>query len=153
MFCTKCGNSLPETARFCPLCGVAVPSERSSTAESPLDPPSSATAYDSANPYASSSDPYAPTGWGEAANVPDYLGWNVLATLFCCMPLGIAGIIFSIQANSAKTRGDFETAARHSSTAKTLLIVGAVVGGLQYVLSLLWFALATAVEIGSFAAF
>ena len=161
MFCPKCGNSLPANARFCPLCGVAVSPNAASEMESPLGAASFETlgnsgAYrESANPYASSSatDPYAPTGWEEAANVPDYLIWNVLATLFCCMPLGIAGIVFSIQTNSAKTRGDYEAATRASSTAKTLLIVGVCVGALQVLLSLAYVAMATAVEVGSLGAF
>lgn len=160
MFCPKCGNSLPANARFCSLCGVAVRSNASSGLESPLGASSFETsdasdAYNkSANPYASSSasDPYAPSGWLDSADVPDYLIWNVLSSLFCCTPIGIAGIIFSIQTNSAKTRGDFEAAARHSSTAKTLLIVGLVVGGLQVLLSLAYVALATAVEVGSLGA-
>ncbi|MBP3557284.1 MAG: CD225/dispanin family protein [Thermoguttaceae bacterium] len=160
MFCPKCGNPLPANARFCPLCGVAVRSNVSPGMESPLGSASfgtsdnSETAYNASNPYASSSapDPYAPSDWSEAANVPDYLIWNVLSTLFCCPPLGVAGIIFSIQTNSAKTRCDFEAAKRHSSTAKTLLVVGAVVGGLQILLSLVWIVLTTAVEIGSLGA-
>jgi hypothetical protein len=163
MFCPKCGNPLPAAARFCSLCGVAVRSNASSTMESPLGSSSPekndgfGDAHGSANPYASSPapDPYAPSGWNDASdvpNIPDYLIWNVLSTLFCCMPLGVAGIIFSIQTNSAKTRGDFEAAARHSSTAKTLLIVGASVGGLQVLLSLAYVALATAVEVGSLGA-
>ena len=161
MFCPKCGNPLPANARFCPLCGVASPPSAASEMESPLgaasfETPGVSGAYrESANPYASSSatDPYAPTSWGDAANVPDYLIWNVLATLFCCPPIGIAGIVFSIQTNSAKTRGDYEAATRASSTAKTLLIVGACVGGLQFLLSLVYVALATAVEVGSLGAF
>lgn len=160
MFCPKCGNPLPANARFCSLCGVAVRSNASSDMESPLGSASFETsdnsgAYGSSNPYASpaEADPYAPTGWGDAADVPDYLIWNVLSTLFCCTPIGIAGIIFSIQTNSAKARGDYEAAARHSSTAKTLLIVGAVVGGLQVLLSLAWIILGTAVEVGSLGAF
>lgn len=160
MFCPKCGNPLPANARFCSLCGVAVRSNASSGMESPLGASSfetsgvSGTSYDSSNPYAepSPSDPYAPTGWGDAVDVPDYLIWNVLSTLFCCTPVGVAGIIFSIRTNSAKARGDFESAARHSSTAKTLLIVGAVVGGLQLLLSSLWIAFSVMLEIGSLGA-
>lgn len=160
MFCPKCGNPLPANARFCSLCGVAVRSNASPGMESPLGASAfetsgaSGTSYDSSNPYAepSPSDPYAPSDWSDAANVPDYLIWNVLLALFCCTPIGIAGIIFSIQTNSAKTRCDFEAAKRHSSTAKTLLVVGAVVGGLQLLLSLVYIALATAVEVGSLGA-
>lgn len=154
MFCPKCGNPLPANARFCPLCGLAVHANAASGMESPLGAAPFEASGESANPYDSSSarDPYAPTGWEEAANVPDYLIRNVLATLFCCTPLGIAGIIFSIQTNSAKTRGDYEAAARASSTAKTFFIVGAVVGGLQILLSLLWLTLSTAVELGTLGA-
>lgn len=160
MFCLKCGNPLPANARFCSLCGVAVRSNASSGMESPLGASSfetsgaSGTSYDSSNPYAepSPSDPYAPSDWSDAANVPDYLIGNVLSTLFCCPPLGVAGIIFSIQTNSAKTRGDFEAAARHSSTAKTLLIVGLVCGGLQVLLSFLWVAFGVMFQIGSLGA-
>lgn len=160
MFCPKCGNPLPANARFCSLCGVAVRSNASSGMESPLDSPSFENNDDfgadcrSSNPYASpsASDPYAPSGWGDAADVPDYLIWNVLSTLFCCMPVGVAGIIFSIQTNSAKARGDFAGAARHSSTAKTLLIVGLVCGGLQVLLSFLWVAFSVIVEAGALGA-
>lgn len=151
MFCSKCGNPLPANARFCSLCGVAVRSNASSGMESPLGSASFETsgAYDSSNPYASSSapDPYAPNGWGDVANVPDYLIWNVLSSLFCCTPIGVAGIIFSIQTNSAKARGDYEAAARSSSTAKTLFIVGVVICVLQILLLLVYVILATAVEV------
>lgn len=161
MFCPKCGNPLPANARFCSLCGVAVRPNASSGMESPLGSASFETSDDSgacnesANPYASpsASEPYAPSGWGDVADVPDYLIWNVLSTLFCCMPIGVAGIIFSIQTNSAKARGDVEGAARHSSTAKTLLIVGLVCGGLQVLLSFLWIAFSVMFEIGSLGAF
>ena len=156
MFYPKCGNPLPANARFCSLCGVAVRPNASSGMESPLGSAfeRSSAERDASNPYAapSEADPYAPSDWSDAANVPDYLIWNVLSTLFCCPPLGIAGIIFSIQTNSAKTRCDFEAAKRHSSTAKTLLIVGLVVGGLQMALSLAWIILTTAIEVGSLGA-
>lgn len=160
MFCPKCGNPLPANARFCSLCGVAVRSNASPGMESPLGSSSFenndfGAARNSSNPYATPSEaaPYAPSGWGDVADVPDYLIWNVLSTLFCCMPVGVAGIIFSIQTNSAKARGDFEGAARHSSTAKTLLIVGLVCWGLQVLLSFLWIAFSVMFEIGSLGAF
>ncbi len=160
MFCPKCGNPLPANARFCSLCGVAVRSNASSGMESPLGSSSFENndfdaARNSSNPYATPSEtaPYAPSGWDDVADVPDYLIWNVLSTLFCCTPVGIAGIIFSIQTNSAKARGDVEGAARHSSTAKTLLIVGLVCGGLQVLLSFLWIAFSVMFEIGSLGAF
>lgn len=77
-------------------------------------------------------------------NVADYLILNILATLFCCLPFGVAGIIFSVQANSAKARGDIQGAVRASSTAKTFLILSAVCGALLLLLSLSSFVTETA---------
>lgn len=135
MFCPKCGTSLPNAARFCPTCGDAVGSNAPSTLESPLETSdANKPAYDASNPCAQNQE-----NVGDVADVPDYLILNILATLFCCLPFGVAGIIFSVQANSAKARGDLQGAVRASSTAKTFLILGAVCGALLLLLSLFSF--------------
>lgn len=118
MYCVHCGAQLDETMRFCPQCGASINStpDRSSLdgAESPLN-----ASYE--NPYASAGNyDRSPSYASESSSINDYLLWNVLATLFCCIPCGIAGIVFSCLSNSAKGRGDFETAARNAHTAKTL---------------------------------
>jgi len=59
-------------------------------------------------------------------NVPDYLVWAILETLFCCPPLGIVGIIYSIMANSAKQQSNFQMAMDHAKKAKLFLLIGII---------------------------
>jgi len=55
---------------------------------------------------------------------------SIIATVCCCLPLGIGGIVFSMQANTAKKAGDMVTAQSKAKTALIMAIVGIVVGGL-----------------------
>ena len=75
-----------------------------------------------ASPYA---PPAAHLGSG-GADIPNYLVWSILATLFCCVPGGIIGIIYSNKANTAKMMGDYAGALQANKTAKTWLIVSVV---------------------------
>ncbi|MBI3260292.1 MAG: CD225/dispanin family protein [Ignavibacteriae bacterium] len=51
-------------------------------------------------------------------NVPNYLVQSILVTIFCCMPTGIAAIIFSSQVNTKLAVGDFDGARESSRKAK-----------------------------------
>ncbi|MBK9249804.1 MAG: CD225/dispanin family protein [Ignavibacteria bacterium] len=62
-------------------------------------------------------------------NVPNYLVQSILVTIFCCMPTGIAAIIFSSQVNSKLAVGDFEGATDSSKKAKLWCWVSFGVGG------------------------
>jgi len=144
MYCVHCGAQVDETARFCPQCGAALSSSRNAQpldgAESPLNPTCE-------NPYASGAN-YDRSANYDFASTPieDYLLWNILATLFCCMPCGIAGIVFSSLCNSAKGRGDFQTAYRRAKTAKILFWVSFGLGLLGVVLYAFALALGSVVE-------
>ncbi|KAM3616865.1 uncharacterized protein V6R79_025062 [Siganus canaliculatus] len=59
---------------------------------------------------------------------PTYLGWSIFTTAFCCMPLGIAAIVYSYKAQSANGVGETAAAADASRTAKILNIIGLVCG-------------------------
>jgi len=61
-------------------------------------------------------------------SVPNYLLWSILTTIFCCLPAGVAAIIFSAQVNSKLNAGDRAGAERASKTAKILVFVAAGVG-------------------------
>jgi hypothetical protein len=50
--------------------------------------------------------------------VPNYLVPSILATIFCCVPLGIVAIVYSAQVNSKLEAGDFEGAVKASENAK-----------------------------------
>lgn len=56
----------------------------------------------------------------QAAPVPDYLIWSILATLFCCQPLGIAAIVYAAMANSKKS-SDIAGAYTDAAMSKKLL--------------------------------
>ncbi|KAB2337987.1 CD225/dispanin family protein [Actinomadura rudentiformis] len=59
---------------------------------------------------------------------PNHLVWAILTTLFCCLPAGIASIVFSTQVNSKWQAGDYAGAQKASNNAKTWAIVSAVAG-------------------------
>lgn len=93
--------------------------------------PSAPPAYAQQPPsYAQQSSPYTPPSapLDMGAPIPDYLPWSIAATLLCCLPAGIAAIVFSVQANSAKNAGNFDEARRKAGQAKTWLWVSVGVG-------------------------
>ena len=53
-----------------------------------------------------------------AEQVPNYLAQAILVTLFCCMPFGIAAIVFAAQVNSKIQAGDIQGATESSRKAK-----------------------------------
>jgi len=78
--------------------------------------------FDDQNPYAASNFDEGPYhGEGNAANVPNYLVWAILSTLFCCMPFGIPSLIFSGMTMGAKQSGNYVAAMQHSKKAKLFL--------------------------------
>lgn len=105
-----------------------------------------------ANPYGGSSYDQSAGGaynaagsfpTGGAANQPmgerpqNYLVWAILATVLCCLPTGIASIIFATQVNSKWDTGDFAGAAESSKKAKQWTIISAVLGIVGGVISII----------------
>ncbi|XP_058051493.1 trafficking regulator of GLUT4 1-like [Ahaetulla prasina] len=56
----------------------------------------------------------------QSVNEPDYLGYSIFTLLCCCLPLGIAALIFSIKTQGANQQGDIASAKRYSRLALTL---------------------------------
>ena len=48
----------------------------------------------------------------------NYLIESILATIFCCLPFGIAGIVFASKVNSEYEAGNYEAAVKASKDAK-----------------------------------
>ena len=72
--------------------------------------------------------PGAPMG-GPAGPKPDnYLVWAILSTLFCCLPLGIASIVFAAQVDGKYNSGDYAGALASSEKAKKFAMWGAIAG-------------------------
>jgi hypothetical protein len=75
------------------------------------------------------------------ANIPNYLVPAILATLFCCLPGGVASIIFATQVNSKAAAGDIAGATEASKKAKMFLYISVGGGLLIYVCLILFWVL------------
>ncbi len=65
----------------------------------------------------------------EQTGKPDtYLVWNIVATLACCIPTGIVGIIMSNKVNEAYARGDMQRARKMSERAAWWFMISLVLG-------------------------
>jgi hypothetical protein len=66
---------------------------------------------------------------GGAGEPPQTWLWqSIVATLLCCLPLGVAGIVFAAQAQSAIGTGDLTTARAKADTARKLTLASVGVG-------------------------
>ncbi len=84
--------------------------------------------------------PSAPMASAGGQPPDNYLVWSILTTVLCCLPLGIASIVFSTQVNSKWAMGDIQGAMDSSRKAKSFAMwsaIAGVVGGVLY--ALLWF--------------
>jgi len=63
----------------------------------------------------------------------------ILVTIFCCLPLGVAGIVFAAQVNSKWAAGDYNGARESAEKAKKFSIWGAIAGVVVIVLYILFF--------------
>ncbi|HQX52294.1 MAG TPA: CD225/dispanin family protein [Planctomycetaceae bacterium] len=73
------------------------------------------------DPYSSQpqsgQQPYAPMNLGPRPDIPNHLLKAILATCFCCLPLGIVAIVFAAQVNSKLDAGDYAGATSASQQA------------------------------------
>ena len=69
-------------------------------------------------------------GYGQPAGTPppNYLVWAILSTILCCLPLGIASIVFAAQVNSKWSAGDVAGAQESSRKARQFAIWSAAAG-------------------------
>ena len=58
----------------------------------------------------------------------NYLVESILVTIFCCLPFGIAGIVYASQVNSKFASGDYEGAIKASEDAKKWMTWGVISG-------------------------
>ena len=69
--------------------------------------------------------PYGGYGY-QGTPPPNYLVWAILSTVLCCLPLGVASIVFSTQVNSKWAIGDVAGAQSASGKAKYFAIWSAI---------------------------
>lgn len=76
-------------------------------------------------------------GYGGAPQGPppnNNLVWAILTTLFCCLPLGVASIVFAAQVNGKWAAGDVAGANAAAEKAKKFAIWSAIAGVVVIVL-------------------
>lgn len=68
--------------------------------------------------------------------ITNFLPWSIVVTVLCCMPFGVASIVYAAKANSSKQAGDYVSAAESARKAKLWLIWAIVVGLISNVIIL-----------------
>ncbi len=112
--CPACKTILTDNSRYCSACGFCL---------EPLE--------NGAGPSCVPSGPnYVAIGYHD---IPDYLVWSILELCLCCLPLGIVGLIYSIDANNRKERGDYVRAMEKAKAAKKYLIWGIALWGIAII--------------------
>ena len=66
-----------------------------------------------------------------------WMAESILVTIFCCLPFGIAGIVFAAKVSSLYAAGRYEEAEAASKTAGTWSKIGFFVGLVVIILSML----------------
>ncbi len=80
------------------------------------------------SPVPSLHDYTSPDGTINNGDIKDYLIWSILMIVFCCLPFGVGGLIFSIKARDYKKAGNWEAAQNSSKNARLCLWAG-LLGG------------------------
>lgn len=75
----------------------------------------------------------------QAEYVPNHLVWAILATVFCCLPLGIVSIVYATQVDGRRMAGDIAGARELSNKAKTWAIWAAISGPLLAIIWMIFF--------------
>lgn len=63
---------------------------------------------------------------------PSYIAWSVIATVICCIPLGIPAIVYSSMVKSAYYKGDIAKARRYSNLAQWFIILAITFGAVSW---------------------
>lgn len=98
-------------------------------------PGSSLAAGPAAGPPARSSPPGGGSAASPSAGVPGggpridtWLWQSILATIFCCQPLGVVGIAFAAQSQTALNLGSYGLARQKANTARTWTLTSVGIG-------------------------
>jgi uncharacterized membrane protein YvbJ len=109
-YCPSCGAQNADDTKFCSKCGKPV------------------------------GEPVSVPGTTGVSEVKNNLVKAILATLFCCLPLGIVAIVYASQVNSKLAAGDINGAVQASKNADTWanwsIGVGLVFGIIYFIVTL-----------------
>jgi hypothetical protein len=103
--------------------------------EQPYQPPAAPPAYGQPPQgppprYAQQPPPYGAAPYGAPTGVkpPTYLPWAIATTILCCLPLGVASIVFANQVNVKYAQHDLAGAMESSRKARNFAIASAIIG-------------------------
>lgn len=141
MNCRNCFQEIPDGTKYCPHCGAdqqAVPVNNYQNTPSDMDGVYSGNNQQNMNQQYQDNQNYGggyqtPPQYqqgnqGSQINWVPYLVVSIITTLCCCLPAGIAGIVFSAKINSAMNAGDYVGAQNAAKTAKICIIVSVALG-------------------------
>lgn len=144
MRCYSCNSDNSREAKFCSTCGTKLTPtidsskkkfESNYTKNPNAKPaPKKQVKVEPVSPYQA---PTVSVKDVTPTNIPTYLVQSILVTIFCCMPFGIAAIVFAAQVESKRANGDIEGALSSSSKAKTFCWVAFLLGLLVVVFQFL----------------
>ncbi|MDP4178430.1 MAG: CD225/dispanin family protein [Bacillota bacterium] len=140
MFCPNCGGENPDNSTFCSKCGKSLTNQYTDeklndTANTNYQNNNYPNNNYQNNNYQNNNQNTSIPGANE--NVPNYLVFSILVTILCCLPLGIAAIVFSSQVDGKLRSGDYYGALDSSKKAKTFCIISLISGivvGIIYII-------------------
>lgn len=122
MKCMNCQSEVPEGSKYCLNCGAKLPAScEQDTQQSSYDQNMYQSSYDQ-NSYQAYEMQQETINW-----VP-YLVLAIFSTVCCCLPFGIAAIIYAVKINNASVSGNYREAQSAARMAK-IWIIAAIAGG------------------------
>lgn len=93
--------------------------------------------------YGGQTPPPPPHPGAPPPHVPNYLVHSIVATLLCCLPTGIVGIVYASQVNSKLGAGDLAGAKAASDKARLWSIISLAAGAVFWILYIVIYAVAS----------
>lgn len=79
------------------------------------------------------------------SNIPPmpktWLVESILATLFCCLPFGIAGIVYASKVSTSYLMGNYALAQKQSDDAKKWTLISVLAGLASIIISIIYYAI------------
>lgn len=124
--CLNCGAELRPSANFCTNCGAAVTAAAASDDTAVTAEPLNERA--GGGPVPASPPPAPAAGPASPRKIENHLIRSVIATVCCCVPFGVAGIIYAVKVDALLRQGDLAAAEDASKKAGLWSVLAIGVG-------------------------
>jgi len=132
-FCTQCGQRLPDKGRFCTNCGAPIPDPTPSS--EPNYAKQEEYPFEKRPEYEFSNQSQEQSSRASGPTMPkpkNYLVLSILATILCCLPLGIPAIVYSAKVDNLWNERRYVEADDASRKAKRWMLASVIVAFLVY---------------------